>query len=407
MRYAATGHLTSRHPAWRRFLTTDRTDGGVGEVATRFFTFGSAADPVPLAAGGTLDEVTLAYETYGALDPDGSNAVLLFHALSGSQHAAGVNRGVPGVGGRWTEEMRLGWWDRLIGPGRAIDTDRWFVVCANYIGGCYGSSGPTSTNPATALPYGQTFPAVGFCDMVDAELRLLRHLGVERVHAAIGGSTGGLMALSLATRYPDRVGVVIPVAAGLAVTSLQVVHNFEQITAITSDPAFAGGNYGDEQPAAGLALARMIGHKTFVSLSAMRTRARHEIVEGSLHGYHLRHPLESYMRHQGAKFVERFDANSYLRIMEAWQSVDLLAEAGAGDWDTLFAGCRHQRWVQFSIDSDVCFYPEEQTDLAAALSAAGVPNRLVEVASDKGHDAFLVETERFAEELRSTLDGGW
>ncbi len=151
------------------------------------------------------------------------------------------------------------------------------------------------------------------------------------------------MALSLATRHPDRVGVVVPVAAGLGVTSLQVVHNFEQITAITSDPAFAGGEYGAEPPAAGLALARMIGHKTFVSLSAMRTRAREEIVEGAVHGYRLRHPLESYMRHQGTKFVDRFDANSYLRIMEAWQSVDLLAEAGAADWDTLFGRCRRQR----------------------------------------------------------------
>ncbi len=351
--------------------------------------------------------MTLAYETYGALDADGSNAILLFHALSGSQHAAGVNRDVPGLGTLWTEEMHLGWWDGLIGPGRAIDTDRWFVVSANYLGGCYGSSGPPSADPATGRPYGSTFPAVGFCDMVEADLRLLDHLGVGRLHATVGGSTGGLMALSLATRHPDRVGVVIPVAAGLGVTSLQVVHNFEQITAITSDPAFAGGEYGAEPPAAGLALARMIGHKTFVSLSAMRTRAREEIVEGAVHGYRLKHPLESYMRHQGTKFVDRFDANSYLRIMEAWQSVDLLAEAGAGDWDTLFGRCRRQRWAQFSIDSDVCFYPEEQAALAAALSAAGVPNRVIEVASDRGHDAFLVETDRFAEGLRATLEGEW
>jgi homoserine O-acetyltransferase len=243
--------------------------------------------------------------------------------------------------------------------------------------------------------------------MVDADLRLLDHLGVERLHATMGGSTGGLMALSLATRYPDRVDIVVPVAAGLGVTSLQVVHNFEQITAITSDPAFAGGEYGAEPPAAGLALARMIGHKTFVSLSAMRTRAREEIVEGAVQGYRLRHPLESYMRHQGTKFVARFDANSYLRIMEAWQSVDLLAEAGAEDWDSLFGRCRRQRWVQFSIDSDVCFYPEEQAALAAALSAAGVPNRVVEVASDRGHDAFLVETDRFADALRATLEDDW
>ncbi len=151
----------------------------------------------------------------------------------------------------------------------------------------------------------------------------------------------------------------------------------------------------------------MIGHKTFVSLSAMRTRARGEIVAGAVGGYQLRHPLESYMRHQGTKFVGRFDANSYLRIMDAWQSVDLLGEAGVDDWGDLLGRCRDQRWLVFSIDSDVCFYPEEQAELVAALSAAGVPNRLVEIASDKGHDAFLVEPDRFAPELRSTLEGGW
>lgn len=354
-----------------------------------------------------LDQVTLAYETYGTLAPGAGNAVLVFHALSGSQHAAGVNGAVPGVGDRWTREMRLGWWDGLIGPGRAIDTDRWFVVCANYLGGCYGSSGPTTVDPATGLPYGPTFPTVGFCDMVDADLLLLEHLGVERLHAAVGGSTGGLMALSLATRHPDRIDLVVPVAAGLGVTSLQIVHNFEQITAITSDPAFAGGEYGETQPAAGLALARMIGHKTFVSLEAMRSRARDEIVAGWADGYRLRHSLESYMRHQGTKFVDRFDANSYLRIMEAWQSVDLLAEAGERRWEDLFARCRQQRWLQVSIDSDVCFYPEEQQALAAALSAAGVRNRVAEIASDKGHDAFLVETDRLAEPLRQALEGRW
>jgi len=381
------------------------SNAGVGEVETRFFTFGSSGEPFPLSGGGSLDRVVLAYETYGTLSNVASNAVLVFHALTGSQHAAGINRAVPGVGDRWTDDLHVGWWEQLIGPGRAIDTDRWFVVCANYLGGCYGSTGPSSTDPATDRRHGASFPAVGFGDMVDADMRLLDHLGIGRLHAAVGGSTGGFMVLSLATRYPDRVEVVVPVAAGLGATALQIVHNFEQISAIAADPAFAGGAYGDTPPVAGLALARMIGHKTFVSLSAMRTRARNEIVGEALPGgYRLRHTLESYMLHQGTKFVARFDANSYLRIMDAWQSVDLLAEAGAADWDQLFSPCRHQRHLNFSIGSDVCFYPEEQVELAAALTAAGVPNRLVEIASDKGHDAFLVEPERFADDLRHALE---
>lgn len=351
--------------------------------------------------------MTVAYETYGTLADDASNAVLVFHALTGSQHAAGVNRAVPGVGDRWTPELHLGWWDHLIGPGRAIDTERWFVVCANYLGGCYGSTGPTSDEPATGCPYGASFPSVGFGDMVDANLRLVEHLGIRRLHAAIGGSTGGFMALSLATRYPDRVDVVVPVAAGLGVTWRQIVHNFEQIAAITADRDFAGGDYRDAPPAAGLALARMIGHKTFVSLDSVAARVRGEVVASARPGYALRHPLESYMWNQGAKFTARFDANSYLRIMEAWQSVDLLTEAGAGAWSQLFAGCRHQRHLLFTIDSDVCFYPAEQIALATALASAGVPHRLVEVHSDRGHDAFLVEPERFAADIRRGLEGDW
>ncbi|HEX9645459.1 MAG TPA: homoserine O-acetyltransferase [Acidimicrobiia bacterium] len=382
----------------------------VGLAETKFFTFGSPAEPFLLRSGEHLDEVTLAYETYGRLNSDHSNAVLVFHALTGSQHAAGFNPAVDGISVPWTEECRTGWWDGFIGPGRAVDTDRFFVVCANYIGGCYGSTGPRSVDPATGRRYQSRFPRVTFADMVDSQVLLLRHLGVDRVHAAVGGSTGGLMALSLATRYPDMVDIVVPIAAGLRVTALQKIHNFEQITAITSDADFAGGDYGDAPgPMSGLRLARMVGHKTFVSLEAMEQRARSDVggfARGPV-GYRISDPIESYMWHQGDRLVERFDANAYLRIMEAWQRFDLAAEAGVDDVYDLFTGCKHQRYMLYSIDSDVCFYPEEQAEMAQALKLADVPHRRVTVHSEKGHDSFLSEPALFTPHLIDTLTSDW
>jgi len=383
---------------------------GIGPVTTRFFTFGSADEPFELRSGVCLDEVTVAYETYGELDADRSNAVLVFHALTGSQHAAGYNSAVPGLGVEWTDECQRGWWDGFIGPDKAIDTRRFFVVCANYLGGCYGSTGPSSTDPRTGRPYGSAFPEVTFADMVDVQMRLLDHLGIERLHAAIGASTGGMLVLSLATRYPDRVGLAIPIASGYRTTALQQIHNFEQIVAIESDPAYLGGDYyGTPGPLAGLRLARMIGHKTFVSLRAMEERARAETpAPGEGPGrYEVHSPLESYMWHQGNKFVRRFDANTYLRIIEAWQTYDIVAEGDAEDVVELFSACRDQRYMLFSIDSDVCYYPDEQEDLAMVLKAAGVPHRRITVHSEKGHDSFLLESELFMPHLVNTLTRPW
>jgi homoserine O-acetyltransferase len=313
---------------------------------------------------------------------------------------------VPGIGGRWTEECRSGWWDLFVGPGKPIDTGRFFVICANYVGGCYGSTGPASIDPVTGRPFGSSFPQVTMADIVDAHLPLLAHLGIEKLHATIGASTGGMLALSLATRYPDLVDVVIPVATGIGATGLHVVHNFEQINAIQNDPDFRSGDYYDDvPPAKGLALARMIGHKTFISLGALRNRARAEVVDhqegpGT---YRLNHSIESYMWHQGQKFVARFDANSYLRLMVAWQTVDLVAEAGLDDVSELFIPCKHQSYLVFSIDSDVCFYPDEQADMVRQLQLADVPVRWVTVHSDKGHDSFLLEPELYAPHLVDTL----
>ena len=375
----------------------------IGRVQTRFVTFDEGMD---LRNGDRLAPVTIAYEQYGSLNEDRSNAVLLFHALTASQHAAGINEEVPGVDGRWTRDVHIGWWDGFIGPGKALDTDKVAVICANYIGSCYGSTGPSTLDPATGRRYGSTFPRIDLADVVDSQIALLDHLGIDRLHAVTGGSVGGLMALSLATRYPERVEVVIPIAAGLGVTALQRIHNFEQSLAIENDPLFNGGDYYEgPRPDRGLSLARMIGHKTFVSLHAMEERARSEVVDRDETGGYVQitNPLESYMWHQGASFVERFDANSYLHIMELWQTFDLLGQAGVENLDELLRRCRDQRFMVFSIDSDVCFYPDEQEELAAALKGAGVPVRRITVHSDRGHDAFLVEPELFAPHLRDSL----
>ncbi|MGA9596310.1 MAG: homoserine O-acetyltransferase [Acidimicrobiia bacterium] len=382
----------------------------VGTTETQFFTFGSANEPYAMRSGGTLDEVTIAYETYGKLDDDHSNAVLVFHALTGSQHAAGFNPAVPGVESRWTEECQSGWWDGFIGPGKALDTDRFFVIAANYLGGCYGSTGPSSIEPATGKPYGSRFPRVTFADIADTQVRLLEHLGIEKLHAVTGASTGGLLTMSLATRFPEMVDIVIPIASGVRVTALQTLHNFEQITAIENDPNFRDGDYyGGPSPNSGLMLARMIGHKSFVSLEAMQERARGEMIDRTEGPgtYRIADPMESYMWHQGRKFVARFDANSYVRISEAWQHFDLVAEAEAGDLAEVFTRCKNQRYMLFSIDSDVCFYPEEQAELALLLKDADVPHRRITVHSDKGHDSFLLEPALYTPHLVDTLVNEW
>lgn len=381
----------------------------LGRVETRFFTFGDRANPFVFRTGERLASVTLAYETYGKLSRRKDNAILVFHALSGSQHAAGVNTRVTGVDGLWTEELHLGWWDDFIGPGKAFDTDRYFVICANYVGGCYGSSGPVSKNPATGRPYGRAFPTVMFSDVVASQMKLLDHLGIQRLHAVVGGSLGGLCAANLAVRYPDRVGIVVAVASGIETSILQRIYNYEQICAIEEDKHFNGGHYyGRAHPDRGLALARMISHKTFVSLEMMADRARREVVrpeEDKDKWYWLSHPVESYLRNQGFKFVKRFDANTYLRIIDAWQRFDLLKDTGKATYEEVFAACRHQRHLVFTIEHDTCFAPAQQEQQCRVLRKAHVPYQHITVHSDKGHDSFLLEPDLYTPHIAYFLRG--
>lgn len=389
---------------------TSKPASDLGEVKTRFFTFGERRHPFVFRTGEKLAKVKLAYETYGKLSPAADNAILVFHALSGSQHAAGLNCAVYGASKLWTEELHAGWWDNLIGPGKAFDTDRYFVICANYVGGCYGSSGPTTRNPATGKPYGRAFPTVMFGDVVDSQIRLLDYLGITRLHAVVGGSLGGLCAVNLAVRYPERVGVVISIASGIEVSIQQRITNYEQICAIEEDKFFNGGHYyGRRHPERGLALARMISHKTFVSLETMADRARREVVRPEQDRdkwYWLSHPVESYIRNQGFKFVKRFDANTYLRIIDAWQRFDLLKEAGKATYEEVFAGCVNQRHLVFTIEHDACFAPPQQDQYCQALRKARVPHQHITVHSDKGHDSFLLEPELYTPHIAYCLRAG-
>lgn len=380
---------------------------GIGNTQTQFFT---TTEAVTLQHGGILPEMTQAYETYGQLNAAADNGILVFHALTGSQHAAGVCESVPGLNVEWTPECQQGWWNGFIGPGLALDTNRFFVICVNYLGGCYGSTGPASINPETGKPYGSAFPRVSAADIVDSQVRVLDDLGIKVLHATVGASLGGMLSISLATRHPERVARVIPIASGVSTSPLQRLYNFEQICAIENDSHFMGGDYYESvYPTRGLGLARMISHKTFLSLDTMKERARGEVRrpdDGTFAWYEVSRALESYMHYQGAKFVRRFDANTYLRVMDAWQHFNAFKDVGAKTVEDLFGRCKNQHFLIFTIDSDVCFYPNQQDFMQSALKKANVPTMRITVHSEKGHDSFLLEPELFTPHLAYALNDG-
>ncbi len=365
-------------------------------------------DQFTVAEGTILQSPRIAYEQYGEMNADRSNVILLFHALSGSHHAAGINEGIPGVP-HFNEELRDGWWNDFIGPGKAIDTDRFCVLSPNYLGGCYGSTGPGSKDPTTKLPYGSSFPRITVGDQARLAAALLDSFEVESLHAIVGPSVGGLCALTFANLFPQRVRKVVSIASSYKNTILNRLLLFEQILAIENDPYFNGGDYYDSgKPNLGLALARMISHKTFVHIDAFERRAKREIVPETemLSWCKVTDPFQSYMLHQGKKFTQRFDANTYLRIADMWSSYNALEEAQAEDPAALFAPSREagHQFLVFSIDSDFCFYPEEQAELVADLERSQVPVTHLTVHSDKGHDSFLLEPDLYSPQLKFHLE---
>ena len=352
--------------------------------------------PLELELGGRLDGVTVAYETYGELNAARDNAVLVCHAISGDSHVA-----------RHEEQDDPGWWDIAVGPGKAIDTDRYFVICPNLLGGCRGTTGPGSLDPATGKPYGRNFPTITVGDMVEVQRRLLDHLGIAQLLAVVGGSLGGHQALTWATRHPDRVRGVAALATSARLTSQALAFDVVGRNAILRDPHFHGGQYYDrpERPRVGLALARMIGHITYLSREAMkekfeadRLKPRDVAIE-----FEKRFSVGSYLGYQGAKFVERFDANSYLTLSVAMDLFDLgsTPEALA---ETLRSA--RARWLVVSFTSDWLFPPDQSRDIVNALIANNAPVSYCNVQSSCGHDAFLLPNDLplYGEMMRAFLD---
>ena len=352
--------------------------------------------PFVLDCGAVLDELTVAYRTYGTLNAARSNAVLLCHALTMDQYVADPS---PVTG-------RAGWWTEVVGPGRPVDTDRYFVVCSNVLGGCMGSTGPRSIRPGTDAPWGADFPPVTIRDMVNAQKRLMEHLGVGRLHAVLGGSMGGMQVLQWAASYPDEVFAAIALATAPFHSAQNIAFHEVGRQAIYADPLYHGGRYWAEGvvPARGLAVARMAAHITYMSEQALTRKFGRRLRTGpDLTLFGDMFEVESYLRHQGSTFVDRFDANSYLLITRAMDYFDLAAEHG-GDLAQAFRGTR-TRFCIASFTSDWLFPTEQSRAIARALNRAAADVSFVEIETDKGHDAFLLHEPDLYRTLSGFLQG--
>jgi len=353
-----------------------------------------------LANGKKLEKIQVAFETYGKLNEQKDNAILVFHALSGSAHLAGYNKDFEKECGFWTEENYRGWWDEFVGNSKLIDTEKHFVICQNILGGCYGTTGPASTNPKTGMPYGSLFPELEAEDIARLQKLVLERLGIEKLKAVIGSSLGGYLALEFAMLFGKQVEKVLIIGSAAKTSNLNTLHNLEQIFAIENDPNYHDGDYyKNETPWKGLMLARMIAVKTYLDIDAITERAREEAVlpNDYFYNYKVANPIESYLFHQGKKFVKRFDANTYLSIVKALQKFNIPKKYGNESLAKAFE--RLKDWnIEFlivSIDSDVCFYTEEQEELVKALNSNGIKYRFELVNSKKGHDSFLLEPEKY------------
>ncbi|MFZ3094096.1 MAG: homoserine O-acetyltransferase [Methanothrix sp.] len=352
-----------------------------GLVETQLYTL---PEELHLEHGGRLVGARVAYETYGKLNREFSNAILVCHALSGDAHAGGWHKG----------EEKPGWWDIIIGPGKALDTDKFFVICSNVLGGCKGTTGPSSINPNTGKPYGLDFPFITVKDMVDVQKRLLEHLGVNKLFAVIGGSFGGMQVLQWCVSYPEMVRFAVPIATSAYSSPQQIAFNEVGRRAITSDPCWENGNYyGRTPPARGLSLARMIGHITYLSDESMHQKFGRRLQGKTEFGFDfasLDFQVESYLSYHGDAFVKRFDANSYLYLTKAIDYFDL-TKSGTLSLVEAFNGSK-AKFLVISISSDWLYPPYQCKEIAEALSANDLDVRHCEIRSNYGHDAFLLES---------------
>ena len=360
-------------------------------VQTQFVTFDR---DLHLQNGATLRPVTLAYETYGELNNDRSNAILILHALTGDAHLAGYNS---------PSEEKPGWWDEAVGPGKAFDTNKYFVICANVVGGCKGSTGPASINPATDKPYGLSFPVITISDMVDAQCWLIDYLGIKQLLTVTGGSMGGMQALQWAVSYPDRVKSAIVLASTARLSAQTIALNEVARQAIYADPHWKNGDYYDSTPPnAGLAVARMIGHITYLSDSSMHEKFGRRLQERERYGYDFNtdFAVESYLRYRGNAFTRRFDANSFLYITKAMDYFDL--SYGLQSLADAFEHT-HAKFLVVSYTSDWLYPSWQSKELVRSLIQNGIDVTYVEIDSNYGHDAFLLEVDRLAELARDFL----
>lgn len=413
--------------------------GSVGTVETQYL---DLPHPVRLDCGQELHPVRVAYETYGTLSPQRDNVILVCHALSGDAHAAGIAKTPPAESTRdgfgatdrdGAAGKGLGWWDGMIGPGKAFDTDRFFVVATNLLGGCRGTTGPSSVNPATAKPYGADFPVITVADMVRTERAFLDELGIERLAVVAGGSLGGMQALEWAVLFPDQVDAIVPIASTHALHPQGVAWNAIARESIMRDPAWQGGQYygTGAAPDAGMGVARMVGHVTYLSAQALEDKFGRRlqrspgettsrtprgmpdekaVIPGMQEGDDIRYTIdgaefqvESYLRHQAGSFVKRFDANTYLYMSRALTYFDLARQHG-GSLDRALAGVA-ARTLLIAFSSDWLYPPAASREIADALRALGKPVEFEVIEAPYGHDCFLLEEARQIPIIRQFLSG--
>jgi homoserine O-acetyltransferase/O-succinyltransferase len=374
----------------------DDAAGAIPAIVTNGGTWRFPANkPLRLDSGAQLAGLEVAYKTYGTLNAQKSNAVLVCHALTLDQHVASTH---PQTG-------KPGWWSRMVGPGLPLDTDRYFIVCANVVGGCMGSTGPGSTNPKTGEPFGLSFPVITIADMVRAQAMLVDALGIETLFAVVGGSMGGMQVLQWAADYPEKLFSAVCIAAAARHSAQNIAFHEVGRQAIMSDPDWRGGEYEKHgvRPEKGLAVARMAAHITYLSEQALQRKFGRELQRDGLSwGFDADFQVESYLRHQGASFVDRFDANSYLYITRAMDYFDLAATHG-GMLAEAFVKARGVRFCVLSFSSDWLYPTSESRDIVRALNAAGCRASFAEIESDKGHDAFLLEEPTLDQTLRGFL----
>jgi len=368
--------------------------GSIGIVETKYFTFANPPDELILKSGKKLGPITLAYETYGNLSAKKDNAILIFHALTGDAHAAGYHS---------KTDKKPGWWETMVGPGKAFDTNKYFIICSNYLGGCKGTTGPSEINPKTGKKYGLAFPVVTITDMVKAQKKLVDHFGIKKLLSIAGGSMGGMLTLEWLIAYPDLTRSAIAIATTSRPSPQTIAFDYVGRNAIISDPNWNNGNYkSDSLPKEGLSIARMIGHITYLSDESMHAKFGRRLQSRDSFGYDIssEFQVENYLEYQGDKFVERFDANAYLYLTKAMDYFDLASRYGS-----LTKAFKHitAKTLVVSFTSDWLFPTYQAKEIVKAMMNTDKDVSYVEIQSSYGHDAFLLETNHLTNIVRSFL----